>query len=277
MLRAIISALLVLTLVLSHVFIGDADQTSSCTPGQYLGDNVRQDYSGRVHDGNGFYEYSLHWLKAGLYSYYSLYGKWPDKWADVVDTGLFQTSLINAESQPVDPDDPSLDFFGDLFYTPPQPGENQARISVMRNIRGIVTKYYVLDPPATIQQTYTWMLGNSPAQAQSEMSSYYSSRLMNASWLKQVALATMLMKGLDLYRIVHGHCPYTWDEYLASGLAPITAASINPVTGQHFKGDGSPNDYIYDYLTPEETGTGRDAILFCHIEADGSRAKIRTY
>lgn len=240
-------------------------------------ETVDSDYPGANPIGSdGVIDYELYWVKAGLCTYYQLKGRWPDKWEDVVKEGIFLSDLVTVEGHIIDPDDSKMDYFGDVYYTPLGDGEVDARFTYVYDMDGMQIKQFVLEPPTTFADQYTWMAENGQLTRNNEKAKKYISALVqDPQRMKQIALATMLYKGIRLYNVIHGQPPATWNEYINSGLAPIKGDSINPVTGELFRGDGSAGDFLYKCYSPGEIGNENPAIYFTHIDLDGNKPLVR--
>jgi len=221
-------------------------------------------------------DYTRYWPLAGLRLYYELYGKWPASWAAVVEAGLFDAELVTTDGTVLDLDDPSLDFYFDMHYIPPTGDELRACLVYALDADAETVKNEYIDPPATIREKLFWQSGTL-AGNKDEVDSvrYITESIKDREWLRRVAIGSMLQRGISLYKFVHGHLPYSWEEYVASGLAPITAESINPFTGNPYRGDGSAGDYLYRYVLADETNIGTDAYKFTHVDQDGSEPIIR--
>ncbi len=69
--------------------------------------------------------------------------------------------------------------------------------------------------------------------------------LKDVKRLCQLAAANMMRRNIMFFEMAHGRHPANWIEMVNSGFMPIDAKSMNPVTGELYKGDGSPNDLLF--------------------------------
>lgn len=220
--------------------------------------------------------YELFWAKAGIYTFYKLHGYWPASWQSVVDDGLFDNEIRSSEGHIVNPDDSKLDFFGDVVYMGPSESRDSVALSYARDVGGLVAKQYILEAPATYEEQFAWILQNRALQSSTpEVEDYVSKLIDDEQAQKQVAIAAMFDRGILLFNVLNGRPPYTWDEYIQSGLAPFRSDSVNALTGTSFAGDGRAGDFLYRYYAPETTESGNPAVYFTHIDPDGSLPLVR--
>jgi hypothetical protein len=81
---------------------------------------------------------------------------------------------------------------------------------------------------------------------------------------------------ITYYRDVYGDYPKSIEELQSSGLSPVNADSINPVTGTPFRFDGAANDVSYRYFAPRQTEHGFiGGYELQHVDADGRKSEIK--
>lgn len=195
-------------------------------------------------------------VQAGVQAYYLIHGHWPQSWALVIEEGIHQAPLPAFAGGTIDPDDPNLDFNGDLHYLPGESG--QAQVLEMQDLFGGNTVYSCsLMPPA---MTYDDMF-NLPLPA--GMADEYRPFLQDEEMLRLFAILHCVKDSLLVYRDVHGQVPADWADLCSSGLAPTGLQGVNPVTGQAIRGDGSAGDIYYEKLGP-------DRYLLHHVNRNGT-------
>jgi hypothetical protein len=95
------------------------------------------------------------------------------------------------------------------------------------------------------------------------MGEAYKSAVQDVNRRIQWGITGILEDSLVHYYIEHKlQVAPTFDELLASGLTPIDANSINPLTGTRFYGDGRPIDFGY-----QPRG---DAVFFLPTDSAGN-------
>lgn len=178
------------------------------------------------------------WLAVAPVAYYKVYGEWPENWSAIADAGLFQVSLASASGEPIDPDDGSFDFNGDMAYHYRGP---QTKPLIQRaGARGglIVQAEEVADAP----YSYAHYLTNFGYEEQAEL---YGPLVEQPERLKMFALQRMLIFAVGWFSRLHGRVPLTWKEFMTSGLTPIDEHSVNPITGGPFYGDGRASNFLF--------------------------------
>ncbi len=182
----------------------------------------------------------------GVRQYYKVYGHWPQNWQAVRSAGIIQVELAVPGEGLVNPDDPSLDFMNDVYYAG---GENDGRALVVSKTdpENPVERLY-LDPPKTYSLRFA--PGETPPFGDNEYE--MSSFLGDTNRLLQFAVAGALDDCFTNYAAHHGRGPASIEEFMSSGWSPLTMSSINPMTGNAFKLDGSSNDLAINSLSDTE-------------------------
>lgn len=238
------------------------DAASKALPGKAYGDQAalkaasapseRQPVVYRVSYGNA--------LSATI-RYFKVYEKWPTSWSDVRSAGLCPAALRTPDGKAVDPDDGTLDFDDDFTFEPPVSGQPPRLV-----LRMDALEAGLLDQEVPTPSSYSDILGRlEEGNPGYELVDAY---LNDPARLTQWAIAGQLIHRIETYRYLKGHFPKTLDEYLASGMAVIGVDSVNPLTGRTYAGDGSANDFYYEYIDEEVTPTIHP------MDADGKPCRI---
>ncbi len=240
----LVLTVLSVTAVLSILLIGKVRANSGSYPGELSSGKARVVVSSLA-------------VEFGLHAYYKVYGTWPQSWQAVVDAGLWQTEIPSRDGSRVDPDDPTIDFFDDVYYSASQSfgSDGKARIMVGGNPGSQPIRTILLDPPKTFDSYFTEVDGH----VGSNLSSSYTSDL---EMKRLFAILGEVSSLCGIYYTVHQQWPQSLDSFLSSGLSPVNKDSINPVTGQRFRFDGSSGDCI---VTFSEAGP-----QLSHTERSGS-------
>jgi hypothetical protein len=165
-------------------------------------------------------------------AYFKVFGEWPQTWSEIVDEGLFQVDLETIDGSVIDPDDGDWDFPGDIAYVY-QGASTPPIIKILSIGDGMSIMSHPAVDPGTTYELY--------------LNGYdeYETLANSVPQLKLLALRQLLRGSLRSFVLVHGSLPSSWEEFLQSGLTPIDSASTNPVTGEHFFGDGRGNDFSF--------------------------------
>jgi hypothetical protein len=202
-------------------------------------------------------------IVSGAVYYYKVYGQWPLTWNEVVSAGLCQTELLTPAGLPVNPDDGSLDFQYDCTYKCDARQSNPA-VAVSLDFKNGGTHSAEIPAPRSYAFTLSFIEPGSPGYE------FVESYRSDPERLKQWAIVGMIWLGLRQYRDLHGDYPHDLQEFLQSGIGTVDAASINPVTNEVIKGDGSANDIVYEYVDiPDVMPT------ILPVDADGERCRIQ--
>lgn len=186
--------------------------------------------------------------------YYRAYGEFPATWQDLRQSGLQDAPLVGFQMQAIDPGDASLDFPGDVYF------ENRDGAGILHSmeLNGEASEILLGIPQSYAEQfsKLSEMLPMTEVQARR-----FREYAADEKQLLQFAMLGSISRSLMIYPDVHGSAPATLDEYMNSGLCPITPSTINPVTGVPFRFDGSPGDITFRIT---EHGVG-----FRHVDAEG--------
>lgn len=194
--------------------------------------------------------------------YYMVYGRWPGSWEDVRTAGLCLTETRTPAGRPVDPDDGSLDFDDDFIFQPPLDGKPPHLV-----LRLDASESGIIDQAVPTPLTYSDVLGR--LEEGNPGYDLVNSYLSDPARLTQWAIAGQLTHRIQTFRYLKGRFPKTLDEFLASGMAVVDTTSINPLTGRTYAGDGSANDFYYEYIDDEVTPTIHP------MDADGEPCRIQ--
>jgi len=208
------------------------------------------DYPGWLQKGDdqqGYMDFAAGHMNWALHSYYRVYERWPATWSELVDKGLFQVDLIALSGDVIDADDGTFDCFGDVYYFPPNRYTDDAFIAKINYLNGMTVSYLKIKAPKPYDQHFRELWEQYGAKGRYENSKF-------AYWVKTedhkkfIGLLSVCMWALRTYYSVHGDYPHTWQEFLDSGLAPIDADSVNPLTGGPIYADSRPLDLSYEYF-----------------------------
>jgi hypothetical protein len=214
---------------------------------QAHGQTPARDYPGIGHDG-GIHYVALRQVQDAVLSYYKVFARWPDNWQAVRDAGIFQVTLRGFDMSELDPDEQAITGTGDVYY---EFNRNANRATVYAGLisGGTFTiKSFQLMPPDSYLSTFQQFdkLGAEAGYEGPTLSSLYAQR---EDKLRQFAILSQMEVSLRNFRDVRGDYPHTIAQFLNSGLGPIDGNSINPVTGQKFRFDGSADDVFYRYVS----------------------------
>lgn len=207
--------------------------------------------------------YPVSYVSAAVECYYKAYGRWPANWQEVVDTGMIQVDLVTPTGQVIDPGDGELNFRFDVVYM------------------GVDTKASASRPPALVL-TQVAAAPKGPNTHHVPVPPTYRERLMATAsyidrpWqpyveedgLRLMMAASMLQTALLAFNMANGRWPTSVDEFFASGMSPLDQQSVNPVTGELFRYDGSPNDLLVEH---ELMSDGADYIKVQPVDAGGKQ------
>ncbi|MCC7477405.1 hypothetical protein IT575_03010 [bacterium] len=171
------------------------------------------------------------WVRSGAQEYYRIFGHWPTSWQAVTDAKLVQVPLRTVFGLPVNPDDGSLDHPFDIQYVVSNNGANASIAKLIDTGTLRKTEITAIENPGTYAELFEDIEGEQ-----------YQEALGSTGRLTQLSIANLCNRSMMFYSHVHGDLPATWQELVSSGLFPIDANSLNPLTGSRFAGDGSPND-----------------------------------
>jgi hypothetical protein len=217
------------------------------------------DYPGRFSDGSGSVNVASQMVQSGLQGYYRVFGVWPDSWQAVINAGLFQTQLVGYQLEAIDPDDPELTFYGDLYYDSTTKNDEKVRLFELMELSGpsIESILVAPSPPYSILLDTIWRDSGGVL----ERDKY----LGDVRWLKFLSIRAGLNSSIGIFRMTHRRYPADLDELFDSGVSLVDRASINPLTGEEFQFDGSEFDYYYELIDEER-------FEFYHTEESGRRA-----
>ncbi|MEZ5337824.1 MAG: hypothetical protein R3F46_06120 [bacterium] len=186
-------------------------------------------------------------VKLGVFYFRKVYERWPESWQEVRDSGIFQADIPGFDLVPLNPDNPDLTDYGQVYYEAPEgPGSNPVVHTV-----DYMGGFHILHEPANGYMT-TYRLSfqdyDNKLNESVDTDFRYSSYLENESQLKQFAILGIMTQNIGLFRSVNGRLPYDMQEFMSSGFSPVDSESINPVTGQPFRFDGSVGDARYEIM-----------------------------
>jgi hypothetical protein len=211
-------------------------------------------------EGKGEINYDGTYLMSGARHFYRVFGRWPQSWREICECGLFQARLMLPGGSEIDPDDPAPPAApGEVRYRPAADGGSTPTILVCfassagqpaapAAVSAVEVRSTPLEPGRTYAAIFQAKIAIQNAQVAAAMNKQAAYLAGDQKRLLQLALGDMILDGLMLYRMVHGDYPRTWQEFIGSGLSPVGAGSLNPLTGQLLRCDGSIGDYFYRYI-----------------------------
>lgn len=227
----LIAACCAFSAVLFSTSVGSVAEEDSSVGQQHF--SYAEAYPGRSTFDGRILDLPFSSAQFGLHAFQQVFGRWPQTWSEVVEAGLWQARLYGPQFETIDPDDREIDFGGDVVYEHLATGP---KLHTMRRTLQTIPLYKVRSFKESYQRIVDAGLGGSPADA---------ALLEDESRLKLLAIVGACKSTLDNYTRLHRYPPATFDAFLRSGFGPISADSINPVTGQRFYGDGRANDVSY--------------------------------
>lgn len=220
------------------------------------------DYPGWRGEGSSYFVVAPFQARAALNYYYKLHGEFPDKWAAIVEEGLFQTQLKGLHGEVIDPDDSNLGFYGDIFYNVAANQQSAVLVELTYN-DGVVWDQQKLVPV----ETYAELFARCDVGKEA---SPYTALLRDTDRMRQFAILGILSRMIELHSDIRGDYPHSIDQLINAGLSPVDRSSINPVTGIAFQFDGSPGDLRYKYYSSTKNST-KPAYSLKHVMRDGSK------
>ena len=171
----------------------------------------------------------------GARLYWRVYGHFPENWVTVEASGISEAELVGFQLEPINPDDPSLNFEGDVYY---ENNNGTAFVHVMNN-RGEQKRTRV-----QMARTYTQVLGDFGefVELTDEQQARIDEIINSEEQLLQFAMLGNFNRSVELFRSANNRFPNDLQEFMDSGFSPISSSTINPVTNSPFKFDGSPGD-----------------------------------
>jgi hypothetical protein len=202
---------------------------------------------------------ALSWLSLAPQAYFRVFGIWPESWKVLRDSGLIQVPLQSPEGYVIDPDDSKWDGIYDTRYV--SRGPKQPPLLVTKPDGKTERSEAVSQPAWTIQA-----LLDEQGKLDGEDYGFFS---RDENWVKLFAIRSMLVEAVKLYAQQYSRLPDNLGELLQCGLAPVDAASHNPVTGAPFKGDGSAGDLKYETFKARRHGEQVNGLWFRLMVVDG--------
>ena len=201
------------------------------------------DYPGNGANDSHFYV-GMQSVKLGVFYFHKVFERWPDSWQEVKDSGIFQADIPGFDMQPLDPDNPELTEYGQIYYEPASDADSNPVIHTAVYIGGFKIRS---EPANGYMPVYRIQFRDYDADLTDKMETEfrYSKYMDDEDQLKQFAILGIMFSNINLFRTIKGRLPNTMQEFMASGMSPVDENSINPVTGQPFRFDGSVGDVLY--------------------------------
>ena len=191
----------------------------------------------------------------GARCFYKAYGRFPQSWAEVEEQGISSSNLLGYRMQPIDPDDSQLEFSGDVHY---EFNAGQAIVHTM-DLHGEVNDLSLQVPGTYTSRFEDFIASGKLSEEQVERFHDYAA---NEAQLLQFAILGNISRSIRIYQDVHGSPPDSLTQFFASGISPVNENTINPLTGQPFRYDGSAGDVRIEF-----TDTGM--VIVRHVDAEG--------
>jgi len=186
-------------------------------------------------------------VKMGVMQYYRVNGEVPENWQSVEDSHIWQRPILGFSGEVIDPDDQQLDFLGDIYFDSSSITENEVILHELEANQGTVVSRHKAGGNITYLEQFE-IFDNNPAgsyPAGFTMSGTYGN---DQAKLHQFATLGCLKQCIELYNSINGEYPATIDALIDWGVTPVDRSSINPVTGQAYRFDGSEGDVEYARL-----------------------------
>jgi hypothetical protein len=225
----------VLALVTALTFFASVSRADEAPRG-YPGNWVRPD--GKIVVGTNI---ALRLVQEGVYAYQYAYGTWPASWSEVTEAGICQVSLMSPQGYQINPDDGNLDFMWDVVYIPADGYYGPPKTSTIMDVDG---PYNSLDP-FELNDSLEQMV----AKMKPEQAAQYQGLVENRDWRTLAAIRRYSNNMIIEHYYLKGWPK--WDEFFGSLWCPIDSSSVNPLTGEGFKLNGSPNDFAVTVANKE--------------------------
>ena len=231
---------------------------------------VSPDYPGLKANG-GLLVVASSEVQAAVAAYQKVFGRMPDSWREVRESGLFDKPLHAFDMQEIDPDDSSIDFRGDLyldFQTLREESTAALLLSLWAPQGNEISRTRI---EKTEPYEFTFNAIRNYLHPDEYGLSVLDAWQADEAQRIQFGQIHMLMRGLWDYKDIRGEYPQDLQQLVAAGLGPLTAGSLNPVTGEPYRFDGSPGDILYERSAD---GTG---FALKHIDANFNPAFGMSY
>lgn len=181
-------------------------------------------------------------IRNAIDAFQLVYGRNPASWAEIVDCGLFDNELRGFQMEAIDPDDANIDFVGDLYIDAETQLDHDGNILLLDywNRSTIDVGGPVIEPGASYESRIADTLTYAGDQRE-----LIDAWLANEQQLIQFGHVHQLLAALTVYQWVYGKYPKTLMELIETGVGPLHADSINPMTGLPYRFDGSRGDLLY--------------------------------
>jgi hypothetical protein len=211
---------------------------------------ISDEYPGNGFQGDGVLHLAPAQVSAAVKVYQKVFGVLPQSWQQVKDSGTYELPLVDFQMHAFDPDgDAPISQGACRYSTGVDPDGVAYYIITTLDLDGVPSDLKVRDEDP---YSYDDMLNFIKGQA--DMSSADLTAIDN--WLAsdaqklQFGQLSLLGGSLRFYHDIHGEYPADIPALIDAGFGPFTHDSINPLTGELYKFDGSIGDIRY-MLTPE--------------------------
>jgi hypothetical protein len=198
-------------------------------------------------ENGGFIVPAQVWLMHAPNHYRAIYGNWPSSWEAVEESGLVQIPLYSLDGTLVS--DEELTGPYDEKYEFPA-GRS---VPCLVNANGPYLDFAESGSPLTWDELFSLSIERSsyPAAQKETIEQMIGDRDRQ----RLMGIVSILQESLRYYFQVHRTVPQSWAEFIDSGMAPLNADSVNPLTGGPIYGDGRPNDINF-FINAEGTAAG---------------------
>ncbi|MEZ5337365.1 MAG: hypothetical protein R3F46_03795 [bacterium] len=239
------------------------------TPG-FAMEGVDPDYPG-VDANGGVYNLAVEEIQLSVAAFQEVFGRMPDSWLEVRQSGVFDRPVIGFQMQEIDPDDGRIDFPGDVYLDTNTLSESGGVLLFYHNSpkEGTDIVRMKLDFVDSFAEQFDQIKDSvelSDADLQL-LESWYG----NEPQLIQFGQLHVLFNDLMMYKNIHGRYPMAITDLIEAGLGPCTVNTINPVTGSRYLFDGSEGDVSY---TTFDNGQGFQLV---HVDTGVKRKFGFTY
>ena len=192
------------------------------------------DYPGKISQ-SSWMEWNVFWIQAVCQAYYSVHGKWPLNWQHACSDLGVAISLESPEGFSIDPDDGKLNHYGDVVL---DSVSGQLHLKCLTGLDRPCEELRSIKQPGTFANEIEWKVQTRHVSGDPQVARNLLKLQQDTDAIRHLALAELLNDGLLLFDVVHGRMPADWNEYLASGLAPLDSRSNNA-----YQFDGSAGDF----------------------------------
>jgi hypothetical protein len=165
---------------------------------------------------------AVNWVQFAPSVYYRVYGYYPEKWADVRNSGLVQIELI-VGGNVVDPDDGKFDFQGDIAYIYQGP-TRAPQVSQLTSMNGMIVRTV---QAAAAKSSYLQLFDKFESGGV-EVPDQWTTQPSRLRFGMCACANHALLQHYAIYR----NGVLSMQELLGSPASPYDAESVNPASGR---------------------------------------------